>query len=59
METSTSSTPTTPCRRNPGNLTIFCTRGLEKLIFKAFPGLEIDLCLGVVMKIEPEVSGFK
>ena len=29
------------------------------MISKAFPGLGIDLCLGVVMKIELKVSGFK
>jgi len=46
-------------RENPRHLTIFFTRGVGSLISKAFPGLGIDLCLGVAMKIETEVSGFK
>ena len=49
--------PTT--RPNPVHLTIFCARGVGNLICKAFPGDgEFDLSLGVVGKIEPEVSGF-
>ena len=37
---------------------MFCARGVGNLICKAFPGLGFDFCLGVVGKIEPEVSGF-
>ena len=33
--------------------------GVGNFISKAFLGLAIDLCLGVVIKNEPEVSGFK
>ena len=48
-----------PTRPNPGHLTIFCARGMGNLICKAFPrDGEFDLCLGVVGKIEPGVSGF-
>ena len=32
---------------------------MGNLICKALPGWEFDLCLGVVGKIELEVSGFK
>ena len=48
-----------PTRPNPVHLTIFCARGVGNFICKAFPGDgEFDLSLGVVGKIEPEVSGF-
>ena len=46
-------------RPNPRHLTIFCSLGMGNLICKAFPrDEEFDLSLGVVGKIEPEVSGF-
>ena len=48
-----------PPGTNFGHLAIFCARGVGNLICKAFPGWGLDLCLGVVGKIEAEVSGFK
>ena len=50
-------TSTSPTRANSGHLTMFCARGVGNSICKAFPGWGFDFCLGVVGKIEPEVSG--
>lgn len=43
---------------SPGKETIFCAWGAGNLICQAFPGWGFDLCLCVVSKIEPEMSGF-